>query len=337
MPVDKVSLRTLIEREIDSIRRNLAQLYGLRTGPVSDLVLQRLDERVEESVHTTLLLLATLHHEERLAALGRLLARSPSGPGRAVLLEALEALLPPGEKARLLPLIEGSGSAAAALGREPPSFEEALRAALTDHDALTLTFLVATLDAGTLARVGSTPEIVRRHAAAHPATARTLASADDLENDADDDGAPGERRMLNRVEILLHLRSLDLLGALTTAQLSEMADVVGEERHPPGTTLVREGEFGDCMYLIHAGEVEITRGGLHLGHLGPPQYFGEMSLFDGEHRAASVTATTHVRLLCLKRDDLLQVIEDHPGIAVAICQTLSRRVRELIEQLKGAT
>jgi CRP-like cAMP-binding protein len=140
--------------------------------------------------------------------------------------------------------------------------------------------------------------------------------------------------VLNRVEIVLHLRSLDLFSTLTTRQLSELANVVREERHRAGETVVRGGEFGDCMYIIDVGEVDVTADGRLLAHMGPREYFGEMSLFDGETRSATVTATTRVRLLRLERQALFQVIDDEPGIAIAICQTLSRRVRNVIDKLE---
>ena len=88
------------------------------------------------------------------------------------------------------------------------------------------------------------------------------------------------------------------------------------------------------MYVIDAGEVDVTADGQLLARMGSREYFGEMSLFDGETRSATVTAVTRVRLLRLERQALFQVIDDHPGIAIAICQTLSRRVRNVIEKLE---
>jgi CRP-like cAMP-binding protein len=59
-----------------------------------------------------------------------------------------------------------------------------------------------------------------------------------------------------------------------------------------------------------------------------------MSLFDGETRSATTRAETAVRVMRLDREDLLHVMEEHPGIAIAVCQTLSRRVRDLIEKTR---
>jgi hypothetical protein len=327
---DASALRGLIDGEIQSVRRMVLQLHGLRAGPVSRLVLQRLDERIAEGLHTTLLLLATLQHEDQIAALGDLLARSRDGRGRAVLLEALEAVLPPAERVRLIPLLEGGSSAAAAaaaaraLGRPLPSFDDAVRETANDPDPLTRSFLAATLGASTLKRVGGTVE-----------PSGGMASVRDLKDHATAPGGMPEARMLNRVEIILHLRSLDLFARLTTRELSELADVVREETYPAGAMIVREGEFGDCMYLVVEGEMRVTREGKFVARLKQEEFFGEMALFDGETRFATVTATTRLRLLRLERHDLLELMDAQPGIAIAICQTLSRHVRDLINRVEG--
>jgi CRP-like cAMP-binding protein len=66
--------------------------------------------------------------------------------------------------------------------------------------------------------------------------------------------------------------------------------------------------------------------------LGPGEFFGEIAVFDGERRSASAIADGPVRMLRLDRQDLFEVMEEHPAIAVAICQTLSRRIRELLDE-----
>jgi ATP/ADP translocase len=323
--VDDARLRTLIDCEVDTIRRLLIRLHGLSAGPVSELVLQRIRERVDESVLATLHLLATLLHEERLATVGRQLMRFRSGRGRAVLIEALEALLPPAESARLMPLLdEGRGraaSAANALGRGLPSFDEALRETVADHDRLTLDFLAGAIDPRTAAGMDA-PR------AAQPAA---LAPGRQLGDDGEQRDATQEGRMLSRVEIVLHLRALDMFSSLTTRELNDLAEVVREEIHQPGSRIVSEGEFGDCMYLIVTGEVCVTRSQRVIARLGTGEFFGEMSLFDGERRSATVAATTRVHLLRLQRYDLFRLIDEQPALAIALCQTLSRRVRDLIE------
>ena len=314
--VDSSTLRMLIDAEIAAIQRTRLLLHGLARGDVSSLVVQRMRERVDENAHSALLLLAALEHEDRLAVLGRLLARSPRGRSRDVLLEAVEALLPPDPRLRLMPLLDdvdgrAAVAAAEALDRTLLSYDEALREAMAESDALTTSFLAATLGADRVAGRAAMGDTGTRH-----------------------DGGEESGTVLNRVEIVLHLRSLDLFARLTTRQLSEIAAVVHEEVHTPGTAIVREGEFGDCMYLILSGEVLISREGQYTVTTKAGELFGEMSLFDGETRLATVTAVRRTRLLRLDRHALFELMDEEPAIAIGICQTLSRHVRDSIQRLE---
>ena len=338
IPVDGRHLRSLVDAELACMQRTVVQLAALAHGGVSDLVLQRLRERVAESAHTTLLLLAALLDEERIARLCRLLARTTAaGRERAVLLEALEALLPPADRARIMHVLEERAAPAAAPppSARPPSLDEALREVLHGDDPLSQAFLSATLDPATRARLGVGR--VRVAAPGEPVAAVTglatgTATVDDLVRDGVD-ATPGDRPVLSRVEVVLHLRSLDLFGRLTTRQLTDLAGVVREETRKTAEPIVREGEVDDCMYLIVAGRVRITKGGRFLADLGPRDFFGEIAVFDGETRSATATAIDDARVLRLERHDLFLVMEEQPGIAIAICQTLSRRVRELNERV----
>src|SRR5262249_45156999 len=153
--------------------------------------------------------------------------RSPDGRARALLLEALEALLPAEEAKRLLPLLERDAvqicaeESAHLLGRELPTFEEAARAALVDHDMLTRSFLAATLDPHLLRRI-EMPE--------------GLAIARDLQHYRTH-RHPHEANMLKRVDIILHLRTLDLFSRLTTRELSALAAALRERTYAAGDAI----------------------------------------------------------------------------------------------------
>jgi CRP-like cAMP-binding protein len=135
--------------------------------------------------------------------------------------------------------------------------------------------------------------------------------------------------VLTPVEIALQLKALPLFENLTTRQLMDLAAVVREETHAPGVTVLREGDYADCMYMIVEGSVDTRIGETTLRELEAGEFFGEMGLLEGDLRSASIVTRNQVRLLRLGRDDLLRLMEEMPGIAIAICQTLSRRVRDL--------
>lgn len=308
LPIDPERLQGFVDREIELTRRLIVQAEVLRAGEVAEPVLQRLYERIDESSHTAVLLIAAARDDERLARVGRLLGRTHSTRDRALVLEALEALLPPAERDRLLPLLEEGNAtalartAAEALGRPWPTFDETVAEVLASSDGLSQDLLRATLPAETLARFTG--------------------------------GVTYERtdHRMTHVDMMLLLRRLDLFAGLTTRQLAELARVVAERHVDAGEAIVREGEFDAQMYFIVEGHVRVTKEDVAVSALGPGEFFGEIAVFDGERRSASVIADGPVHLLRLDRQDLFEVMEEHPAIAVAICQTLSHRIRELLDE-----
>lgn len=76
-----------------------------------------------------------------------------------------------------------------------------------------------------------------------------------------------------------------------------------------GTVVVREGEPGDCYYIIEQGSAEVWRtdalGGeaRRVATLGPGDAFGEEALLIGGTRNATVTLLTVSQLLMLRKED----------------------------------
>jgi CRP/FNR family cyclic AMP-dependent transcriptional regulator len=108
-----------------------------------------------------------------------------------------------------------------------------------------------------------------------------------------------------------------------------------------GDAIVRQGELGDCMYVVQSGEVEVvqaTNGGEHrLAVLSAGDFFGEMSVFEKEVRSATVRAHGEARVLKVDKKTLLRRIKEDPLLAVNLLQTMSRRIRELNARLGSLT
>jgi hypothetical protein len=279
---------------------------ALDPAATAAVVVRRLRERMDEHALAALFLLAALLDDPRVARAAELLAR-PGGGGRAVALEVLDVVLPATHAAGLLALIEGGRAGAArarrALGRAAPAHEAAVAALLADGDALTVRLLSRTGGGGAGCLDGGVPSV--RY---------------EVREDVTDD-----------VDKILHLRGVDLFQQLTTQQLADLAAAVEEVTARDGEAVVTEGERADCMYFIVDGRVRGTRDRVVLFELGPHEFFGEMGVLDGGTRSATVTAMGPTRLLRLERDDILRLMDEQPAIAIAVCQTLSRRLRELLE------
>lgn len=100
-----------------------------------------------------------------------------------------------------------------------------------------------------------------------------------------------------------------------------------------GDPIVREGEIGDCMYVVQAGNVEVMLGteeGVQsLALLGPGDFFGEMAVFEREVRSATVRAKGEAKVLKVDKKTLLRRITEDPLLAVRFLETLSHRIRDL--------
>jgi len=104
-----------------------------------------------------------------------------------------------------------------------------------------------------------------------------------------------------------------------------------------GELIVRQGDPGNCMFVIQEGEVEAVVEGegreLRLRTLGPNDFFGEMALFENETRTATVRATCPTRVLTIDKKNLLTGIHDDPSLAFRIVKAMSHRVRDLTDRL----
>jgi CRP-like cAMP-binding protein len=110
-----------------------------------------------------------------------------------------------------------------------------------------------------------------------------------------------------------------------------------------GESIVRQGEVGDCMYVIQEGQVEVVveEGDkeVRLMVLDTGELFGEMAIVERQVRMATVRALGQARVLTIDQKNFLRRIHEDPSLAWNVVQTMSRRIRELAEEvarLKGS-
>ena len=112
-----------------------------------------------------------------------------------------------------------------------------------------------------------------------------------------------------------------------------MADGALGKVYKPGEVIVRQGELGDCMYVIQAGRVEVLMEQegeeVSLAVREAGDIIGEMAIFEKEVRSATIRALDEVRILTVDKKNLLRRIHQDPSLAYHIVQTMSSRIREL--------
>lgn len=104
-----------------------------------------------------------------------------------------------------------------------------------------------------------------------------------------------------------------------------------------GEIVFRQGDIGDCLYVVQEGEVEVLdeSGGREtlLRIAGRDELFGEMAVFEHERRSATIRARGEARILTVDKKNFLRRINEDPTLAFNIVQRMSHRVRELSAEI----
>ena len=111
-------------------------------------------------------------------------------------------------------------------------------------------------------------------------------------------------------------------------QLRAIADISKIVEVPERTVLCRVGEPGDEFFVIVDGTALVTVSPQRTVRVRPGEFFGEMSLIDGEPRSATVKAETDLRLLVIDRIHFWTLLREVPELTERIFVALSRRIRQ---------
>jgi CRP-like cAMP-binding protein len=137
---------------------------------------------------------------------------------------------------------------------------------------------------------------------------------------------------LNIVEKVIALEAVELLKNLTPEQLSRIATIAREVKHPPGKTILDPKQPLDALYVIVDGSVDLARNDEVLHTAGQNEVLGAWALFDEEPMPVSAKTVEDTRLLRIGRDDFYDLLSDNVEITAAIFSTLVKRFRKLVEQ-----
>ncbi len=129
------------------------------------------------------------------------------------------------------------------------------------------------------------------------------------------------------VEKVLILKSLSIFKDTPEHILADLAPLMEEEEYEPGTVIFSEGEIGDCMYIIHQGEVRIHKGSTQLALLKEKEVFGELALLDPEVRSATATSNAYCILFRIDQEPLYDLIENRTEVARGFIKILCQRLR----------
>ena len=137
-----------------------------------------------------------------------------------------------------------------------------------------------------------------------------------------------------------HLRNVPIFSDLKDSDLNIISDKMISRAYEKGQMILLEESQGETFFIIVSGAVKVTRlidyGREEiLSILGESDFFGEMSLLDGECRSANIVANEDAEVLTLSRRDFLDCLETYPKIAIALLEELAIRLRKSDQHIES--
>ncbi|MCK4716415.1 MAG: Crp/Fnr family transcriptional regulator [Candidatus Marinimicrobia bacterium] len=136
------------------------------------------------------------------------------------------------------------------------------------------------------------------------------------------------------------LKNIPMFADLKDEILEKIFNLMQKRLYKRNNMILMEEDMGDTLFILNKGSVKITRLSddgreVILSILGDGDFFGEMSIFDGESRSANVIALEDSEVFILKRGDFLDLLEKHPKIAIVLLEELAIRLRRSDQQIEG--
>jgi len=133
-------------------------------------------------------------------------------------------------------------------------------------------------------------------------------------------------------EVTQQLKKTYLFRGLPEEALTAVTKKSVKRRLTTGQVLIRRGDPGDSLFLIHDGWVKIVTedaGGdeLIINKCGPGEIIGEMALLDKAPRSATVVAISDGVVLELHQDAFQELLKQRPDLMLTLFRTFSARLR----------
>jgi len=129
------------------------------------------------------------------------------------------------------------------------------------------------------------------------------------------------------------LKSVPIFSELGRGDLSRLARLMVPRTVKSGDAVIEENDQAAGFFIVSSGKLEAERHGKTLATYGPGDFFGEMALFEGFPRSATVRAVEDSECLAMTRWDFTAELKNHPQIAVSMLPVLVRRLREADERI----
>ena len=130
-----------------------------------------------------------------------------------------------------------------------------------------------------------------------------------------------------------------LFHNVSPAALESLARYAKIKSYKTREEICRRGELGSQIYVIARGKVSLHTDSddgkeLGFGFLGAGDIFGEIAVFDGGERTATVKAIEPTEILIIEKRDLIPFLQKNPTVAIQLLATLAQRLRKTDEHFE---
>lgn len=133
--------------------------------------------------------------------------------------------------------------------------------------------------------------------------------------------------------IVERLAAVDIFAPLSTEETTMLAQAASSHVFAPGETVIRAGDPGSSMFVVHNGRVAVQ-----LNENGRPRtvatlsegaFFGEMALFTGEPRTANIVALEETEVLEIGHQAMKLVFDANPDLVESLSHVITERRQAL--------
>jgi len=103
--------------------------------------------------------------------------------------------------------------------------------------------------------------------------------------------------------------------------------------YPAGSTVFKQGDPGDCMYIVQSGVIEMVIGDKVMEICGPNEAIGFMSMIDRAPRTSTARVKEGVELSILDQRKFRFMIDEVPNFALYIMSAMARRIRGMSQAM----
>jgi len=134
--------------------------------------------------------------------------------------------------------------------------------------------------------------------------------------------------------IVERLAAVDIFAPLSVEETAMLATAATSHIFAPGETVIRAGDPGSSMFVVHNGRVsvQVSENGRArtVATLSEGAFFGEMALFTGEPRTANIVAIEETEVLEIGHAAMKQVFDTNPDLVESLSYIIAERRQGLV-------